>query len=104
MFLGDCALLNKQRNQCPENGAKADDDCIGDAQSKALHGNAEQNLRDSPASTQECGKGKLLKGQASIRFEQTMDKSKGEDPGKNDKGDNAKNKPNVLPFPNAHKF
>src|SRR5260370_39259556 len=75
MFVGERPLLNKEWNQRSENCAEADDDRVRDTQTKALHRNAEKNLRDSPAGTQQYRNGKLLKGQNSIRFEQTAHKS-----------------------------
>src|SRR6266404_560036 len=104
MFVGERRLLNKEWNQRSENCAEADDDRVRDTQTKALHRNAEKNLRDSPAGTQQYRNGKLLKGQNSIRFEQTAHKSNGEYPGNDYKRDHTENKPHVLPFPSTYKF
>src|ERR1700704_6644512 len=104
MFLGERPLLNEEWNQRSENCAKADNDRVGDTQTKAFHRNAEKNLRDPPASTQQYWNGELLQGQSSIRFEQAAHKSKGEYPGNDYKRDQAENKPHVLPFPSTHKL
>src|SRR6266480_813627 len=104
MFLSERLLLNKEWNEQSENCAEADDDRVSDTQAKALHGNAEKNLRDAPASTQQYRNGKLLNGQSSVRLEQTLHKSKREYPGDDYKRDHAKNKPHVLPFPSSHKL
>src|SRR6266403_3035797 len=102
MFLGERSLLNKQWDQCSEDCAEADDDRVCDTQTKALHGNAEKNLSDTPSGTQQYRNGKLLKGQSSIRFNEVVHKNKGEYPGKDYKRDHAENKPHVLPFPSSH--
>src|SRR6266436_1318820 len=104
MFLGEHPLLNKEWNQGSENCAEADDDRVRDTQTKALHGNAEKNLRDTPSGTQQYRNGKLLNGEGSIRFGEVLHKSKGEYPGNDYKGDHAENKPDVLPFPGTHKL
>src|SRR5216684_2692961 len=104
MFLGELPLLNEEWNQRSENCAEADDDRVGDTQTKALHRNAEKNLRDSPASTQQYRNRKLPKGQSSIHFEQAVHESNGKYPGNDYKRDHAENKPHVLPFPSTHKL
>src|ERR1700738_4587276 len=104
MFLGERPLLNEEWNQRSENRAEADDDRVGDTQTKALHRNAEKNLRDPPAGTQQYWNGKLLQGQSAIRFEQTAHESQGEYPGNDHKRDHTENKPHVLPFPITHKL
>src|ERR1700746_2464265 len=104
MFLGDRPLLNKQRNQRSQDCAQADDDRVSDTQTKALHRNAEKNLRDPPAGTQQYRNSKLLERQSSIRFEETAYKSGGEYPGNDYKRDHAENKPHVLPFPSTHEL
>src|SRR5438552_18212256 len=104
MLLGEGPLLNEEWNQRSENCAKAADDSVRDAQTKALYGNAEKNLRDSPSGTQQYRNGKLLRGQSSIRFEQTLHKSNGKYPGNDYKRDHTENKPHVLPFPSTYKL
>src|SRR5712664_3018075 len=104
MFLGELPLLNEEWNQRPENCAKADNDRVGDTQTKALHRNAEKNLRDPPPGTQQYRNSKLLGRQSSIRFEETAYKSGGEYPGNDYKRDYAENKPHVLPFPSTHEL
>src|SRR6266481_4655820 len=104
MFLCERPLLNKEWDQCSEDCAEADDDRVRDTQTKALHGNAEKNLRDTPAGTQQYRNGKLPKSQSSIRFGQVVHKNKSEYPGNDHKRDHAENKPDVLPFPPTHKL
>src|SRR6202022_3684374 len=104
MFLGQRPLLNEEWNQRSENRGEADDDRVGDTQTKALHRNAEKNLRDAPAGTQQYWNGKLLQGQSAIRIEKTAYESQGEYPGNDHKRDHTENKPHVPPFQTTQNF
>jgi len=75
------ALVEQRVGPVFEDCAEADDDRVRDTQTKALHGNAEKNLRDTPSGTQQDRNSKLLKGQSFIRFGQVVHKNKGEHPG-----------------------
>jgi len=54
MFLAS-ALVEQRVDQWSEGLRRADDDRVRDTQTKALHGNAEKNLRDTPAGTSNIG-------------------------------------------------
>ncbi len=99
-----CSLLHKERDHRSEDGTKTDDDCIGDTESEAFHGNAEKNLCYSPAGPEQHGDGKLMSRKGSIGFKEPTDKRKGERPGDNDKGKNTEHQPDVLPLPRTHEF
>ncbi len=68
-------MLSEERNQRAQQGAKSDDDRVGQAESEARYRDSEQHLSNSPSRAKKERHGQLKQGEATVGVEEVVDET-----------------------------